>query len=785
MIYRMSNLKQSFFVITVFIFLMAAEIFAQTTAFTYQGKLTDSGIPANATYDMQFTLFDAVSGGIQQGATLTNSTVQVTNGIFAVTLDFGTNVFTGSPRFLEIAVRQAGSPDLYTPLAPLQQIASTPYAIRSLVSTAADSLSIACVNCITSSQIQSVNGSAVSGTIPVASVPAGSPNYIQNTTSQQAAADFNISGNGTAGGTLSGNLLNATIQYNLGGSRVLSNAGTNNLFAGIGAGQANTTGNFNSFFGSNAGRDNSTGFNNTFFGDSAGYSNTTGNSNAFFGTSAGVLNTASSNAFFGTNAGRMNTTGFNNAFFGDSAGLSNTTGNSNAFFGEDAGRTNTASVNAFFGAFAGQANTTGFNNAFFGASAGLSNTTGNANAFFGRFAGFSNTSSFNAFFGAFAGQANTTGIANAFFGQAAGFSNTTGGSNAFFGNGAGGANTAGTFNAFFGTSAGQANTASFNSFFGAFAGQANTTGGANAFFGYQAGVSNTTGGNNAFFGYSAGIVNIASDNSFFGAFAGESNTEGAFNAFFGERAGFSSTTGNFNAFFGKSAGEMNTTGVDNAFFGANAGFSNITGTNNTVIGAFANVGFDNLDHATAIGADAIVTASNLIVLGRPVDTVSIPGTLTKAAGSFKIDHPLDPENKTLSHSFVESLDMKNIYDGVVTLNRRGEASISLPNYFEALNRDFRYQLTCIGGFAPVFIAEEIKNNRFKIAGGKANMKVSWQITGIRHDAYANAHRIPVEEDKPATERGTYLHPDVFKQPGKDDPVSGRGKVRHLSARSKR
>ncbi len=540
---------------------------AQGTSFTYQGKLSDGGTPATGNYDLQFKLFDTATIGIgsQQGATVTVSTVAVTAGIFSVQLDFGAcaSCFNGSPRFLEIAVKPT-SGGTFTTLSPRQPITSTPYAIRSLGSTTADGLSVTCVNCITSSQIQSVNGSAVTGTIPVASIPAGSANYIQNTMSLQAAADFNISGNGTAAGTLTGNLLNATLQYNLGGSRVLSNAGTNNLFAGIGAGQANTTGNFNSFFGSNAGRDNSSGFNNTYFGDSAGYSNTTANSNAFFGTSAGVLNTASSNSFFGSNAGRTNTTGFNNSFFGNQAGSGN--------------------------------------------------TTGNANAFFGHRAGFSNTSSFNSFFGAFAGQANTTGIANAFFGQAAGFSNTTGGSNAFFGSSAGGANTTGTFNAFFGTSAGQANTASSNSFFGAFAGQANTTGGNNAFFGYQAGVFNTTGGNNAFFGTSAG----------------QATTEGAFNAFFGERAGFSSTTGNFNAFFGKSAGEMNTTGVDNVFFGTNAGFSNITGTNNTVIGDSANVGFDNLNHATAIGADAIITASNRVQIGRDgIDTISI-GALTGA-----------------------------------------------------------------------------------------------------------------------------------------------------------
>ncbi len=137
------------------------------------------------------------------------------------------------------------------------------------------------------------------------------------------------------------------------------------------------------------------------------------------------------------------------------------------------------------------------------------------------------------------------------------------------------------------------------------------------------------------------------------------------------------------------------------------------------------------------------------------------GTLTKGGGSFMIDHPLDPENKYLSHSFVESPDMMNVYNGNIILDDNGEARIEMPDWFEALNRDFRYQLTCIGGFAPVYIANEISGNTFKIAGGQPQMKVSWQVTGIRQDAFANANRIPVEEDKSEKEQGTYLHAEAF------------------------
>ena len=139
--------------------------------------------------------------------------------------------------------------------------------------------------------------------------------------------------------------------------------------------------------------------------------------------------------------------------------------------------------------------------------------------------------------------------------------------------------------------------------------------------------------------------------------------------------------------------------------------------------------------------------------------VAVVGTLSKGSGSFKIDHPLDPENKYLSHSFVESPDMKNIYDGVTRLDANGEATVVLPEWFEALNQDFRYQLTSIGKPSPgIYIADEIRNHQFKVSGGAPGAKVSWQVTGTRHDAFASAHRIVVEENKSLAERGTLLYP---------------------------
>lgn len=145
--------------------------------------------------------------------------------------------------------------------------------------------------------------------------------------------------------------------------------------------------------------------------------------------------------------------------------------------------------------------------------------------------------------------------------------------------------------------------------------------------------------------------------------------------------------------------------------------------------------------------------------------VRVQGTLSKAAGSFEIDHPLDPENKILYHSFVESPDMMNVYNGNVMLDAKGAATVQLPDYFEALNQDFRYQLTAIGAPGPnLYVAQEIAGNSFKIAGGAPNSKVSWQVTGIRHDPYAEQNRIQPEVTKPTDEQGKYLHPEVYGQP---------------------
>jgi hypothetical protein len=143
---------------------------------------------------------------------------------------------------------------------------------------------------------------------------------------------------------------------------------------------------------------------------------------------------------------------------------------------------------------------------------------------------------------------------------------------------------------------------------------------------------------------------------------------------------------------------------------------------------------------------------------------TVNGNLSKDSGSFKIDHPLDPANKYLYHSFVESPDMMNIYNGNIITDASGEGIVTLPEWFETLNRDFRYQLTVVGQFAQAMVSGKVANHQFSIKTDKPNVEVSWQVTGIRQDAWANAHRIPVEEMKSEQERGFYKHPELYNAP---------------------
>ena len=263
---------------------------AQTSVFTYQGRLSDAGMPASGTYDMRFRLFDADTGGTQVGTTFFANGVPASAGIFNVELNFGAQAFSGADRFLEVAISTPAQNN-FTTLAPRQKVNSAPYALKSLsAQTSSDSQSLGGTP---ADQFVLTNDSRMSD----ARTPTpGSGDYVQNRSTAQPEANFNVGGTGTAG------VLNAVTQFNLGGQRILT-ANANGFFAGIGTGSgAQTTGNLfvgsgaggkttagpsNSFLGNGAGSENVLGGNNTFVGFAAGRRNLTGNGNIFIGVSAG------------------------------------------------------------------------------------------------------------------------------------------------------------------------------------------------------------------------------------------------------------------------------------------------------------------------------------------------------------------------------------------------------------------------------------------------------------------------------------------------------------------
>ncbi len=179
------------------------------------------------------------------------------------------------------------------------------------------------------------------------------------------------------------------------------------------------------------------------------------------------------------------------------------------------------------------------------------------------------------------------------------------------------------------------------------------------------------------------------------------------------------------------------------------------------IGRFNRDGQSNLQ-SLRVGNQVLANATSTLTVDGNIQVngnVNITGNISKGGGTFKIDHPQDPANKYLIHSFVESPDMMNIYTGNAVTDANGYAVVELPGYFEAANKDFRYQLTVIGTLAQAIIKEKIAGNTFKIQTSEPNVEVSWSVTGVRADKFADANRIEPEMEK--EHKGTYIHPELF------------------------
>ena len=251
-----------------------------------------------------------------------------------------------------------------------------------------------------------------------------------------------------------------------------------------------------------------------------------------------------------------------------------------------------------------------------------------------------------------------------------------------------------------------------------------------------------------------------------------------------------STTGYNAGVLGEAAGHSNVNygfislnyGTGNTNYGsADFAYGSVTGSKKNigsyayVFGADTNIavrayakddaGSVNYGVYSEVAGIAGSMAGRFIGNTRVEGNLVVTGSISKGSGTFKIDHPDDPENKFLVHSFVESPDMMNVYNGNAITDANGFVTVELPDYVENANKDYRYQLTPIGQFAQCIIKEKVKGNKFVIQTDKPNVEVSWMITGIRSDPYANQNRIVPVVDKDQNEKGKYLHPEAY---GKDD-----------------
>ncbi len=576
---------------------------AQGTAFTYQSRLNDGGAPANGSYDLQFMLYDASAGGSQAGPALTNSATAVSNGLFTVTLDFGAGVFTGTNYWLDVSVRTNGA-SAFTELSPRQELTPVPYAIfANTSSNLSGTVSVAQLNgTLTNGQLahSAVTVDAGPGLSGGGRVTLGNTITLTNTgvlsvTGNADITAMTVGGAVTLGSTAtsadtanaivsrdgSGNFSAATISLdgnlNLpatsattgiiysGGAPLIHAYGSQNFFAGPGAGNLTMSGHANTANGYVA-----------LIADTGGSDNTADGAFALFKNTAGSYNTAN-----GAYALYSNTNGSYNAASGYQALFLNTGGSANTANGYAALDSNTTgNNNSANGAYALASNTNGSGNTANGYAALDSNTTGNNNSANGAYALASNTNgSGNTANGYHALYLNTSGSDNVANGRAALYNNTIG---------------------------------SFNTACGVQALNFNTNGIYNTADGYQALFSNT--GGDALF--ELGSLNTAVGNqALFSNTMGQGNTAVGYQALFSNMGAY--FLGYNNTAVGESALYNNTSGADNTALGAAAG-ANITGNFNIDI---SNVGTTNDNGVIRIGEQGTQTTAYIAGIWN----VTLPG----------------------------------------------------------------------------------------------------------------------------------------------------------------
>jgi hypothetical protein len=660
--------------VTVALFVSAAHAAPVGTAFTYQGSLRDGSVPAEGSFDLEFTLYDDAAGGSPVVPAVVVEDVAVELGLFTVPLDFGAGAFRGDARWLAVGVRPGASTGAFTPIAGRQELKPAPNALAAPwdgvhgkpagFADDVDDDALAALAC-GSGQIPEHDGSswtcaADDDALAVLACATGQVAKRSGTGWICAADNDGLGALACANGQipkLSGTTWTCAADANSGGDVTGVTAGTG--LTGGGASGAVTL------------------------------------SADFAGSGSATTVSRTDHDHLGQTWSGVASTGLRVQNTSQAASTVGVRGDSTAASGSTYGVYGSNSSPQGVGVY------------------GLNTHTGQFGVGIRGISGAENGSGVQGQSTRTTGEVTgVSGFINSDEGQA-----VQGFSNSLTGNGTG-----------------VAGSANGDTSVGVYGGVGRGTYGT---FGWAAAETATGvgGWNQAFTGETRGVSGLVYSDAGAALFGQATSTTGVTNGVYGT---VSSTSGRA------------LEGQATASSGLNYGLFARTNSSAGYAGYFQ---------------------------GR----VHVQGTLSKSAGSFKIDHPLDPENRTLSHSFVESPDMKNVYDGVVNTDAAGYATVELPEWFGALNRDFRYQLTVIDGgeaFVLAKVAREIEANRFVVRTSAGNVKVSWQVTGIRQDAYAEKHRIPVEEWKAEDQRGRYLNPDAFDAPEE-------GGVAHVAGRSPR